>query len=128
MLRADGLAMQRAWGCRRGGYRPEHSPEHAGRRAEVLAGACKVLRMTPEEGAEAFDGGCPRAVLYQPHMAEVAKLHRWWKARSLPLYVPYPSEAMLEAIDAVEDGVRAYEDELIEEAKRKASKVPTPPR
>lgn len=120
MLRSDARTLQQAWGCRRAGCKPEDSPEQAPKRAEVTRAVCSVLHVPEGEAAEVFRGQCPRATLYEPHMVEVARLHRWWKARQLALYVPFPSEAMLDAIDAVEDGVRDYEAEMIEAAKRKA--------
>lgn len=127
VLRADGEMFRQRWGCPRAGCSAPPAA-HQTERAEVTRSVARVLRMTDAEAAEEFRGTCPRAALYREYMGEVVTLHRWWKSGQLALHIPCPSRALLDAVDAVEEGLRAYESEVLEEAKRKAQRGQQQPR
>lgn len=114
VLQGDAVAYQRAWRCPRsegGAINPAALDE------EHRAALDRVRALT---GCDEEDmRTCPGHYVRAPEAHEVVRLHRWLKAGSLHLRVPYPSGATIDALDLFAESLSAREADEIERMKRK---------
>lgn len=54
---------------------------------------------------------CPLWSACQPEAHDTARLHAWWDKGALGQIRPYPTQVEVDAIDAVESGIRALRAE-----------------
>jgi len=67
--------------------------------------------------------GCPGACVRRPEAHEAMVAYGWWKRGQLQLRVQYPSAALVDAIDLVDQGVAAREAAELRHAREEAERV-----
>ena len=113
VLDADALLAQAAWKCPRtcGDWQP------AGLDATHETALVQVRRLVDLD-AESLRT-CPGAYTRTPDAHEAAKLLRWLKAGALPMRVPHPSGAIVDALDELQSALGAREVDELERLKSK---------
>jgi hypothetical protein len=112
VLAADAVACQSAWRCPRvgGAIDPDALDE------EHRAALDRVRALT---GCDDNDlRTCPGHYTRTPEAHEVVRMHRWLKAGALHLRVPYPTGAMVDALDLFAESLAAREADELERMKR----------
>jgi hypothetical protein len=114
VLRADGEACQREWGCPR-----------------VCAGPVAldaVHRDALDRATRLFDAepgeltACPGVYARRPEAHRIVKALRWHRSGQLALIDPHPTGALVDALDLVQSGLAARERDELERARQKAPK------
>lgn len=110
VLDSDGARAQRAWSCPRvtapDDVRP--LPPEAIKALDAVHRLCGVAPDEPREWT-----GCPCLAARDPAAHEVAALLPWYRKGQLHLRCPYPTGAMVDAIDVTESALAAREaDEM----------------
>jgi hypothetical protein len=109
VLTGDAARAQRAWACPHAGHRGDPDPST---RAAVDA----VARLVGAEPGEIT--GCPGACVRRPEAHEGLLALRWWKQGQLQLRCPWPSAAMVEAIDLIDTSVSSREAAELRDARK----------
>lgn len=115
VLERDAGLARAAWRCpRAGGAIDPDALDEAHRGA-----LDRVRRLT---GCSAEDlRTCPCHYTRKPEAHEVVKLHRWLKAGALALRCPYPSGAIVDALDEFVSALGAREANDLERLKQKGA-------
>ena len=113
VLERDARIAQRAWACPHAGLKGAPHPDTNRTLAEVsaLVGA--------EEGEIV---GCPGACVRRPEAHEAVVALQWWKSGQLQLRQPYPSAALCDAVDLVNQSAAAREAAELRRAREEAQR------
>lgn len=123
VLRADGEACQREWGCPRA--RDKHGKPVAFPPGFALDA---VHRDALDRATRLFDAepgeltACPGAYARRPEAHRIVKALRWHRSGQLALIDPHPVGALVDALDLVQSGLAARERDELERARRKPQK------
>jgi len=117
VLRADGEACQREWGCSRACDAPKPPEALDDAHRVALARAARLYDADPDEITT-----CPGADARRPEAHRIVRALRWHRSGQLALVDPHPSGALVEALDLVQSGLAARERDELERARRKPAK------
>ena len=106
----DASRWQREWGCPHGDRRGE--PSEACRKTLP-----QVCRLVGAEGDAITT--CPGLLVRRPEAAQAMAAWRWWEQGQLAVRLPFPSAALVEAIDLVDLGLKAREAEELRRIKQR---------
>ncbi len=113
VLRADGEACQREWGCPRvcDRAKPVDALDDAHRAA--IERATRLCDAEPGEFT-----ACPGAYARRPEAHRIVRALRWHRSGQLALIDPHPVGALVDALDLVQSGLAARERDELERARR----------
>ena len=100
VLAGDAARAQRDWACPHAWHRGDPDPSTK----TALESVARLVGAGPGEIV-----GCPGACVRRPEAHEGLVALRWWRQGQLQLRCPWPSAALVEAIDLIDQSVSARE-------------------